>query len=71
MELVQLLIQETNFHLSQAQLEVNLAKQNRILTSDSTRSAQYAYTWWDWVYCGGGQWLQAVQQLAASLALPA
>ncbi|KAJ8372295.1 hypothetical protein AAFF_G00290810 [Aldrovandia affinis] len=48
MELVQLLIQETNYHLNQAQVEVDLA----ILTSASTRSAQYAYTWWDWVYRG-------------------
>ncbi|KAJ8388020.1 hypothetical protein AAFF_G00148110 [Aldrovandia affinis] len=53
MELVQRLIQETNYHLNQAQVEVDLAKQTtRILTSASTRSAQYAYTWWDWVYRG-------------------
>ncbi|KAJ8396580.1 hypothetical protein AAFF_G00016460 [Aldrovandia affinis] len=53
MELIQLLIQETNYHLNQAQVEVNLAKQaTKILTSTSTHSAQYAYTWWDWVYRG-------------------
>ncbi|KAJ8385355.1 hypothetical protein AAFF_G00189760 [Aldrovandia affinis] len=53
MELVQRLIQETNYHLNQAQVEVDLAKQTTgILTSASTRSAQYAYTWWDWVYRG-------------------
>ncbi|KAJ8366273.1 hypothetical protein AAFF_G00363210 [Aldrovandia affinis] len=55
MELVQRLIQETNYHLNQAQVEVDLAKQTTgILTSASTRSAQYAYTWWDWVYRGYG-----------------
>ncbi|KAJ8361858.1 hypothetical protein AAFF_G00417230 [Aldrovandia affinis] len=53
MELVQRLIQETNYHLNQAQVEVGLAKQTTgILTSASTRSAQYAYTWLDWVYRG-------------------
>ncbi|KAJ8371714.1 hypothetical protein AAFF_G00302910 [Aldrovandia affinis] len=53
MELVQQLIQETNYHLNQAQVEVDLAKQTTgILTSTSIRSAQYAYTWWDWVYRG-------------------
>ncbi|KAJ8416277.1 hypothetical protein AAFF_G00382990 [Aldrovandia affinis] len=53
MELVQRLIQETNYHLNQAQVEVDLARQTTgILTSASTRSAQYAYTWWDWVYRG-------------------
>ncbi|KAJ8387972.1 hypothetical protein AAFF_G00147630 [Aldrovandia affinis] len=53
MELVQRLIQGTNYHLNQAQVEVDLAKQTTgILTSASTRSAQYAYTWWDWVYRG-------------------
>ncbi|KAJ8366704.1 hypothetical protein AAFF_G00345240 [Aldrovandia affinis] len=38
---------------NRAQVEVDLAKQTTgILTSASTRSAQYAYTWWDWVYRG-------------------
>ncbi|XP_036399240.1 uncharacterized protein LOC118787712 [Megalops cyprinoides] len=53
MELVQRMVQETGYHLYQAQVEVNLAKQTaKILTSASTLSAQYAYTWWDWVYRG-------------------
>ncbi|XP_036404298.1 uncharacterized protein LOC118791132 [Megalops cyprinoides] len=53
MELVQQMVQEISYHRNQAQVEVNLAKQtSRILTSASTRSAQYVYTWWDWIFRG-------------------
>uniref|UniRef100_A0A3B3RSC3 Uncharacterized protein n=1 Tax=Paramormyrops kingsleyae TaxID=1676925 RepID=A0A3B3RSC3_9TELE len=41
----------TEYHLHQAQVEANLVKKTaEILTSASTRSAQYIYTWWDWVF---------------------
>ncbi|CAM4658857.1 unnamed protein product [Leuciscus chuanchicus] len=41
------------YHLSQAQVETNLARKTaQILSSSSTRSAQTAYTWWDWVLRG-------------------
>ncbi|XP_028830963.1 uncharacterized protein LOC114790844 isoform X2 [Denticeps clupeoides] len=53
MNLVQQTIQETEYHLNQAQVEVNMAKKTtRILSSSSTRSAKDAYTWWDWVFRG-------------------
>ncbi len=36
-----------------AQVETNLARKTaQILSSSSTRSAQTAYTWWDWVLRG-------------------
>ncbi|RXN11233.1 sterile alpha motif domain-containing 3-like protein [Labeo rohita] len=51
MDLVQNAISQTQYHLIQAQVEANLAKRAaNILSSSSTRSAQYAYTWWDWVF---------------------
>ncbi len=50
MDLVQNVILQTEYHLSQAQGETNLARKTaQILSSSSTRSAQTAYTWWDWV----------------------
>ncbi|XP_061084705.1 uncharacterized protein LOC133118609 [Conger conger] len=53
MGLVQRVVRETNYHLNQAQVEVNLARKTaEILASSSTRSAQDAYTWWDWVFRG-------------------
>ncbi|KAL1248875.1 hypothetical protein QQF64_022193 [Cirrhinus molitorella] len=53
MELVQNAITQTEYHLIQAQVEANLAKKTaNILSSSSTRSAQDAYTWWDWVFRG-------------------
>ncbi|XP_050952784.1 uncharacterized protein LOC127154943 [Labeo rohita] len=53
MDLVQNAISQTQYHLIQAQVEANLAKRAaNILSSSSTRSAQYAYTWWDWVFRG-------------------
>lgn len=53
MDLVEGIIQNTGYHLTQAQVQVNLAKKTaEILSSSSTRSAQYAYTWWDWVFKG-------------------
>ncbi len=51
MNLVQNVISQTEYHLIQAQVEVNLAKRTaNILSSSSTPSAQYDYTWWDWVF---------------------
>lgn len=48
MDLVQGIILQTEYHLNQAQVEANLAKRTaEILSSSSTRSAWYAYTWWD------------------------
>lgn len=53
MDLVEGVIQKARYHLTQAQVQVNLAKKTaEILSSSSTRSAQYAYTWWDWVFKG-------------------
>ncbi|XP_067293408.1 uncharacterized protein [Pseudorasbora parva] len=53
MDLVQEMILQTEYHLNQAQVEANLAKKTaEILSSSSTRSAQYAYTWWDWMFRG-------------------
>ncbi|XP_064200150.1 uncharacterized protein LOC135259564 isoform X2 [Anguilla rostrata] len=53
MNLVEQIIRDTNYHINQAQVEVNLAKRTaEILASSSTRSAQDAYTWWDWVFRG-------------------
>ncbi|XP_075869125.1 uncharacterized protein LOC142879634 [Nelusetta ayraudi] len=53
MDLVEEIVQNTGYHLTQAQVQVNLAKKTaEILSSSSTRSAQYAYTWWDWVFKG-------------------
>ncbi len=53
MDLVQNVILQTEYHLSQAQVETNLARKTaQILSSSSTRSAQTAYTWWDWVLRG-------------------
>ncbi|XP_064194000.1 uncharacterized protein LOC135256058, partial [Anguilla rostrata] len=53
MSLVEQIIRDTNYHINQAQVEVNLAKRTaEILASSSTRSAQDAYTWWDWVFRG-------------------
>ncbi len=53
MDLVQNVILLTEYHLSQAQVETNLARKTaQILSSSSTRSAQIAYTWWDWVLRG-------------------
>ncbi|XP_076843068.1 uncharacterized protein LOC143487784 [Brachyhypopomus gauderio] len=52
-QLVQHLIQTTSYHLRQSQVEVHLASETvRILTSASTLSAEYMYTWWDWVFRG-------------------
>ncbi|XP_067282481.1 uncharacterized protein [Pseudorasbora parva] len=53
MDVVQEMILQTEYHLNQAQVEANLAKKTaEILSSSSTRSAQYAYTWWDWMFRG-------------------
>ncbi|XP_051520744.1 uncharacterized protein LOC127421657, partial [Myxocyprinus asiaticus] len=53
MELAQRIIQQTEYHLAQAQVEANLARKTaKILSCSSTRSAQYAYTWWDWIIRG-------------------
>nr|XP_055052864.1 uncharacterized protein LOC129438243 [Misgurnus anguillicaudatus] len=53
MNLVQQTIQQTEYHLNQAQVETNLAKGTaKILSSSSIRSAQYVYTWWDWMFRG-------------------
>ncbi|XP_051556758.1 uncharacterized protein LOC127442625 [Myxocyprinus asiaticus] len=53
MELAQRIIQQTEYHLAQAQVEANLARKTaKILSNSSTRSAQYAYTWWDWIIRG-------------------
>ncbi|XP_051538180.1 uncharacterized protein LOC127431697 [Myxocyprinus asiaticus] len=53
MDLAQRMILQTEYHLNQAQIEKNLAKRTaQILSSSSTRSALYAYTWWDWVFRG-------------------
>ncbi len=53
MDLRQNVILLTEYHLSQAQVETNLARKTaQILSSSSTRSAQTAYTWWDWVLRG-------------------
>ncbi|KAJ8403179.1 hypothetical protein AAFF_G00353960 [Aldrovandia affinis] len=47
------LLDQTEYHLSQAQIEVNLAEQTaRILSSSSTTYALYAYTRWDWILRG-------------------
>lgn len=46
MALVEEIILKTDYHLNQAQVQTNLAKKTaEILSSSSTRSAQYAYTW--------------------------
>ncbi len=51
MDLRQNVILQTEYHLSQAQVETNLARKTaQILSSSSTRSAQTAYTWWDWYF---------------------
>ncbi|XP_062372105.1 uncharacterized protein LOC134092052 [Sardina pilchardus] len=51
MSLVERTVRDTNYHITQAQVQANLAKKTaEILSSSSTRSAQYAYTWWDWVF---------------------
>ena len=51
MDLVQQIILKTDYHLTQAQVQANLARiTGEILCSSSTLSAQYAYTWWDWVF---------------------
>ena len=53
MGLVQQVVRDTEYHINQAQVEVDLAKRTaKILASSSTRSAQDAYTWWDWVFRG-------------------
>lgn len=53
MSLVEQVIVQTDYHLNQAQVQANLAKKTaEILTSSTTRSALYAYTWWDWVFRG-------------------
>ncbi|XP_062386076.1 uncharacterized protein LOC134073110 [Sardina pilchardus] len=53
MNLVEQVIQQTDYHLNQAQVQANLAKKTaEILASSTTRSAQYANTWWDWVFKG-------------------
>ncbi len=53
MDLVQNVILQTEYHFSQVQVETNLARKTaQILSSSSTRSAQTAYTWWDWVLRG-------------------
>ena len=53
MSLVQRVIQQTEYHLNQAQVEASLARQTAIiLSSSTTRSALYAYTWWDWMFRG-------------------
>ncbi|XP_051982269.1 uncharacterized protein LOC127643508 [Xyrauchen texanus] len=53
LDLAQRMILQTEYHLNQSQIETNLAKRTaRILSSSSTRSALYAYTWWDWVFRG-------------------
>ncbi|XP_016111874.1 uncharacterized protein [Sinocyclocheilus grahami] len=53
MDLVQRIISQTEYHLSQAQVETNLAQKTaKILSSSSTRSALSAYTWWDWILRG-------------------
>ncbi|KAL0201468.1 hypothetical protein M9458_004655, partial [Cirrhinus mrigala] len=45
MDLVQNIISQTEYHLTQAQVEATLAKKTAIiLSSSSTRSAKYAYT---------------------------
>uniref|UniRef100_A0A673KYU4 Uncharacterized protein n=1 Tax=Sinocyclocheilus rhinocerous TaxID=307959 RepID=A0A673KYU4_9TELE len=45
MDLVQNAISQIEYHLIQAQGD-------RDFTNSSTRSAQYVYTWWDWVFRG-------------------
>ncbi|XP_048843317.1 uncharacterized protein LOC125715601 [Brienomyrus brachyistius] len=51
MDLVQQVIRQIDYHLHQAQVQANLAKKTvHILTSASTRSAQYIYSWWDWMF---------------------
>ncbi|ROL42085.1 hypothetical protein DPX16_19532 [Anabarilius grahami] len=53
MDLVQGILLQTEYHLNKAQVEANLAKRTtEILSSSSTRSAWYAYTWWDWMFRG-------------------
>ncbi|XP_016143618.1 uncharacterized protein [Sinocyclocheilus grahami] len=53
MNLVQGIILRTEYHLNQAQVEANLAEKTaKILSSSSTHSAWYAYTWWDWMFRG-------------------
>uniref|UniRef100_A0A671PUW5 Uncharacterized protein n=2 Tax=Sinocyclocheilus anshuiensis TaxID=1608454 RepID=A0A671PUW5_9TELE len=53
MDLVQGIILQTEYHLNQAQVEANLAEKTaEILSSSSTRSAWYTYTWWDWMFRG-------------------
>ncbi|KAI5629604.1 k23 [Silurus asotus] len=53
MDLTQRLILQNEYHLNQAQVETNLARKTaQLLSSSSTRSAQYTYTWWDWMFRG-------------------
>lgn len=53
MDLVEQTILNTDYHITQAQVQVNLAKKTtEILSSSSKCLAQYAYTWWDWVFRG-------------------
>lgn len=53
MDLVQEIILQTEYHLNQAQVEANLARKTaENLSRSSTRSARYAYTWWDWTFRG-------------------
>lgn len=51
MDLAQRMVLQTVYHISQAQMETNLAKRTvQILSSSSTRSELYVYTWWDWIF---------------------
>ncbi|KAG1932909.1 hypothetical protein F2P79_020892 [Pimephales promelas] len=53
MDLVQEIILQTEYHLNQAQVEANLARKTaENLSRSSTRSARYAYTWWNWTFRG-------------------
>ncbi|KTF71378.1 hypothetical protein cypCar_00048898 [Cyprinus carpio] len=53
MDLVQKVILQTEYHLSQVQVETNLLRKTaQILSSSSTRSTQTGYTWWDWMLRG-------------------
>ncbi|XP_053507719.1 uncharacterized protein LOC128624252 [Ictalurus furcatus] len=53
MDLAQRMVLQMEYHLSQAQIETNLAKRTtQILSSSSICSALYVYTWWDWIFRG-------------------
>ena len=50
LEMVGQLVRETNVHLDQAQVEVDLARKTARVLSSASTSAQYAFSWWEWTY---------------------